>query len=76
MLTRGFVALFTLLQAASFNKPTLVTEFGCNDLKGQYLTRAGVHAGIWAPWFAGAAGAGAGWWGSAQRYGGNRRLYA
>jgi hypothetical protein len=57
-----------MLQIAAFNKPTLVTEFGCNDLKGQYLTRAGVHAGIWAPWFAGAAGAGAGWWVSAQRY--------
>ena len=53
--------LFTHMQIASFNKPTLVTEFGCNDVTGQHLTPAGVHAGIWAPWFAGSAGAGAGW---------------
>ena len=55
------VSSFTLPQIASYNKPTLVTEFGCDDVSGQRLTRAGVHAGIWAPWFAGAAGAGAGW---------------
>ena len=32
--------LFTHMQIASFNKPTLVTEFGCNDVTGQYLTPA------------------------------------
>jgi hypothetical protein len=56
-----FTLPFTSLQIASYNKPTLVTEFGCNDVTGQHLTPAGVHAGIWAPWFAGSAGAGAGW---------------
>ena len=45
-----------------YGKPTLIDEFGCNDLVMQKPTGDVLHQGAWLPLFAGAAGGAMSWW--------------
>lgn len=46
----------------AYRKPSWVGEFGCNDDKGQLLSRAAFHDGLWAPVFGGAAAFSSSWY--------------
>ena len=47
-----------------YGKPTLIDEFGCNDLDQAMRAPTGdvLHQGAWLPLFAGAAGGAMSWW--------------